>query len=257
MVEFLIQVVEVLVIFGVYYLILLFIKGTRAEQLTWGIAILVVAYFLAQQLHFDVLAYMLSSFFQVFIFAVIIIFHPELRQVLANLGKRKFLSRGEETSHMVGVVARAVENMGSKRIGALIAIERDISLGELVRSGVEIGAEATSELIVTVFTYGSPLHDGGIVIGGDRLRSAACIFPLSSRTLLDKSIGTRHRAAVGLSEETDALILVVSEETGHVSIAQNGVLERDVSRQRLIGALEEVYAAPKRAWRLDFWRSPG
>lgn len=257
MLEVLTQVVEILVIFGVYYLILLFIKGTRAEQLTWGIAILVVAYFAAQRLHFDVLAYMLSSFFQVFIIAVIIIFHPELRQVLANLGKRKFFSRGEEGSRMVGAVARAVENMGSKRIGALIAIERDISLGELVRSGVEIDAEATSELIVTVFTYGSPLHDGGIVISGDRLRSAACIFPLSSRTLLDKSIGTRHRAAVGLSEETDALILVVSEETGHLSIAQNGVLDRDVSRQRLIEALEEVYASPRRAWRLDFWRMPG
>ena len=257
MFEFLSQVIEILVIFGVYYLILLFIKGTRAEQLTWGIAILVVAYFAAQQLHFDVLAHMLSSFFQVFIIAVIIIFHPELRQVLANLGKRKFLSRGEEGSRMVGAVARAVENMASKRIGALIAIERAISLGELVRSGVEIDAEATSELIVTVFTYGSPLHDGGIVISGDRLRSAACIFPLSSRTLLDKSIGTRHRAAVGLSEETDALIIVVSEETGHLSIAQNGVLDRNVSQQRLIEALEEVYATQRRAWRLDFWRAPG
>ncbi len=257
MFELLIQVVEILVIFGVYYVILLFIKGTRAEQLTWGIAILVAAFFAARQLHFDVLAYMLSSFFQVFIIAAIIIFHPELRQVLANLGKRKFLSRGEEGSRMVGAVARAVENMGSKRIGALIAIERDISLGELVRSGVEIDAEATSELIVTVFTYGSPLHDGGIVISGDRLRSAACIFPLSSRTLLDKSIGTRHRAAVGLSEETDALILVVSEETGHLSIAQNGVLKRDVSPQELVAALEEVYATQRRAWRLDFWRMPG
>jgi diadenylate cyclase len=138
--------------------------------------------------------------------------------------------------------------MASKKIGALIAIERDISLGELIRSGVEIDAEATSELIVTVFTYGSPLHDGGIVISGERLRSAACIFPLSSRTLLDKSVGTRHRAALGLTEETDALVIVVSEETGRISIAENGKLQRHVSEQRLTQRLEEVYAPPRRAW---------
>jgi len=256
MLELLLAVIEILIIFAVYYLVLLFIKGTRAEQLIWGIAIIVIAYLLASKLRLDVLAYMLSSFFQVFIIAAIIIFHPELRQVLANLGKRKFLTRQDETHRMVPAIARAVTNMASKKVGALIAIERDISLGELIRSGVEIDAEATSELIVTVFTYGSPLHDGGIVISGDRLRSAACIFPLSSRTLLDKSIGTRHRAAVGLSEDTDALIIVVSEETGHLSIAQNGVLERDVSHQRLVEALGEVYAAPRRAWRLDFWRTP-
>lgn len=254
MLELLIQVVEILIIFAVYYLILLSIKGTRAEQLTWGIGFLVVGYFLAQRLHFDVLAFMLSSFFQVFIIAVIIIFHPELRQVLANLGKRKFLSRHDETHRMVPAIIRAVTNMASKKIGALIAIERDISLGELIRSGVEINAEATSELIVTVFTYGSPLHDGGIIISGDRLRSAACIFPLSSHALLDKSVGTRHRAAIGLTEETDALVIIVSEETGRISIAEKGVLQRHVSERRLSEALEQVYAPPKRGWSLGFWR---
>lgn len=247
-------VVEILIISAIYYLILLFIKGTRAEQLTWGIAILVVGSFLAQWLRFDVLAYMLSSFFQVFIIAVIIIFHPELRQVLANLGKRKFLSRHDETHRMVSVIHRAATNMASKRIGALIALEQAISLGELIRSGVEIDAEATSELIVTVFTQGSPLHDGGAVISGNRLRSAACILPLSSRTLLDKSLGTRHRAALGLAEETDALVIVVSEETGGISIAQGGTLQRNVGERRLTEALEQVYARPKRSWSLAFWR---
>lgn len=246
--------VEILIIFAIYYLALLFIKGTRAEQLIWGVAFLVLAYFLAQRLHFDVLAYMLSSFFQVFILAIIVIFHPELRQVLANIGKRKFFSPGGEMNRMVPAIARAVTNMASKKIGALIAVERDISLGELIRSGVEIDAEATSELIVTVFTYGSPLHDGGIIISGSMLRSAACIFPLSSRTLLDKSIGTRHRAALGLTEETDALVIVVSEETGRISIAEKGTLIRHVSEQRLTEALAEVYALPRRGFSLPFWR---
>ena len=254
MLELLMAVIEILIIFAVYYLVLLFIKGTRAEQLIWGIGILLVGFFFAQRLHFDVLAYMLSSFFQVFIIAAIIIFHPELRQVLARLGRRKFFSRTEETHRMVPAIHRAVTNMASKRIGALIAIEQDISLGELIRSGVEINAEATSELIVTVFTYGSPLHDGGIVISGNRLRSAACIFPLSSRTLLDKSIGTRHRAALGLAEDTDAFIIVVSEETGRISIGRNGALERNVSGRRLTAALEELYAPPKRGWFPAFWR---
>jgi diadenylate cyclase len=240
MLEFAQAVVEILIIFVIYYLALLFIKGTRAEQLIWGVAILVLAYFLAQRLHFDVLAYMLSSFFQVFILAIIIIFHPELRQVLANIGKRKFFSPGGEPNRMVPDIVRAVTNMASKKIGALIAIERDISLGELIRSGVEINAEATSELIVTVFTYGSPLHDGGIVISGS--------------TLLDKSIGTRHRAALGLTEETDALVIVVSEETGRISIAEKGRLQRQVGERRLTEALEEVYAPSKRGWTLAFWR---
>jgi len=252
--QYALPVVEILIIFGVYYLILLFIKGTRAEQLMWGVAILVIVYLGARWLHLDVLAYMLSSFFQVFIIAVIIIFHPELRQVLANIGKRKFFGRQDEAHRMVRVIERAVTNMASKKIGALIAVEQEISLGELIRSGVEINAEATSELIVTVFTYGSPLHDGGVVIGGDRLRSAACIFPLSSRTLLEKSLGTRHRAAIGLSEETDALIIVVSEETGGISIAQSGALRREVSARALTEALEQVYAPPKRGWPLAFWR---
>jgi diadenylate cyclase len=254
MLDYVLAVVEILVIFAIYYLILLFIKGTRAEQLIWGIAIIVVAYLAARKLRLDVLAYMLSSFFQVFIIAAIIIFHPELRQVLANLGKRKFLSRYDETHRMVPAITRAVTNMASKKIGALIAIERDISLGELIRSGVEIDAEATSELIVTVFTYGSPLHDGGVVISGDRLRSAACIFPLSSRTLLDKSVGTRHRAALGLTEETDALVIVVSEETGRISIAEQGELRRHVSERKLTEALEQVYAPLHIGWRFAFWR---
>lgn len=251
--EYLQAVIEILVIFAAYYLILLFIKGTRAEQLTWGIAILVGGYMVAREFHLDVLAYMLSAFFQVFIIAVIIIFHPELRQVLANLGKRKFLSRADETHRMVPVIARAVANMASKKIGALIAIEREISLGELIRSGVEINAEATSELIVTVFTYGSPLHDGGVVLSGNRLRSAACILPLSSRTLLDKSVGTRHRAALGLTEETDALVIVVSEETGRISIAEKGELRRHVSEQRLTEVLEQIYATPKRGFLPMVW----
>jgi diadenylate cyclase len=247
-------VIEILIIFAVYYLILLFIEGTRAEQLAWGVAFLVVGFALAKRLHFDVLAYMFSSFFQVFIIAVIIIFHPELRQVLANLGKRKFFGRHDETHRMVPVIERAVTNMASKKIGALIAVEQAISLGELIRSGVQVNAEATSELLVTIFTYGSPLHDGGVVISGTRLRSAACIFPLSSRTLLDKSLGTRHRAALGLSEETDALVIVVSEETGGISLAQAGRLQRHVSPSTLTEALGHVYAPPKRGWSLAFWR---
>ena len=261
MLEFLTQyalpVAEVLIIFAVYYLILLFIEGTRAEQLAWGMALLVAGFVVAKWLHFDVLAYMFSSFFQVFIIAVIIIFHPELRQVLTNLGKRKFFGRHNETHHMVRVIEHAVTNMASKKIGALIAIEQAISLGELIRSGVEVNAEATSELLVTIFTHGSPLHDGGVVISGTRVRSAACIFPLSSRTLLDMSLGMRHRAALGLSEETDALVIVVSEETGAISIAQSGRLQGHVSPSTLTEVLGRIYAPPRRGWSFAFWRRGG
>ena len=245
---------EILIIASLYYMILVFIKGTRAAQVVKGILVIVVLYFLAKFARLEVLQYILSNVFAVAVIAFIIIFHPELRQALANLGKRKLFIDTTPHQKIVRDLVQAVVNLAARKTGALIAIEQKIGLGDYIDSGTVIDSEPVPELIQTIFMPNTPLHDGGVIISRNLLRAAGCIFPLSNRPLNIKTLGTRHRAGIGLSEETDAFVIVVSEETGAISIARRGRLMHDISEARLTELLTEILVPVKKQRTLAFWR---
>ncbi len=248
-------VVEILIIASIYYTIFLFIRGTRAEQVVKGLLIFIIIYGLSRYFQLQTLQWILSNIFGVAVIAFIVIFHPELRQGLANLGKRKFFSSTSPQEKIVKDIVNAVISLSSKKIGALVAIEQKIGLGDYIETGVVLDAELAPEMIQTIFTPNTPLHDGGLVISRNVLRAAGCIFPLSNRPLKIKTLGTRHRAGIGLSEETDAFIIIVSEETGIISIAKRGRLIHDISESRLNDLLTETLVPEKKTQKWAFWKT--
>ncbi len=222
------DVVEILVVATVLYRIMLLFHGTRALQMLAGVVVLVFAYALAWTLKLNMITYILQVVFTYGAFAGLIVFQPELRAALAHLGQSRVTRffRRLEQSEVAEAIGDAVERLSRSSIGALIAVEREVPLGDYVQSGTEMQAKVSAELLQTIFTPYSPLHDGAVIIRGDTIIGAGCILPLSQAPVLDRSIGTRHRAALGLAEETDALVIVVSEETAQVSVAQHGLLTR-------------------------------
>jgi diadenylate cyclase len=223
------DVLEVAIVSVVAYRVLLLVHRTRAMQVLGGIIVLALAYGLASVLHLNMILYLLTLVFSYGAIALLVVFAPELRAGLAQIG-RSPMSR--LFSHMGGSeigdeVAEAIERLSRSGIGAIIAIERDVSLDPYVQSGSEMHAKVSADLLATIFTPYSPLHDGAVLIRGDTIIGAGCILPLSQASLADRSLGTRHRAALGLSEETDALVVVVSEETATITVAANGRLWRD------------------------------
>jgi len=225
------DIVEVLIVSFALYRVLLLIHRTRAMQVLVGLVVLAGAYGLAYLLHFGMIVYLLTLIFSYGAIALLVVFAPELRAALAQIGQSpmsRLLGRMHETE--VGdQVAEAVERLSRSGIGAIIAIEREVSLAEYVQSGSEMQAKVSADLLATIFTPYSPLHNGAVIVRGDTIVGAGCILPLSQTALIDRSLGTRHRAALGLSEETDALVVVVSEETAAMTVAVTGRLLRDVS----------------------------
>ena len=225
------DVIEVLVVAFVLYRVLLLIQGTRAVQMLIGIVVLVFVYVTAWVAKLTMITYLLGLVFTYGAFAALIVFQPELRAGLAHLGQSRvtrFFRRMEEVE--VGEeVAEAVERLGRSGIGAIIVLEREMALGDFVESGSEMQAKVSADLLTTIFTPYSPLHDGAVIIRGDTIIGAGCILPLSQAPLSDRSLGTRHRAAIGLSQETDAVVIVVSEETSTISIALAGRLTRNLT----------------------------
>jgi diadenylate cyclase len=214
------------------YRLLLLIHGTRAVQMLIGVMLLVFAYALAWVLKLTMITYLLNLVFTYGAFAALIVFQPELRAALARLGQSRMVTRffrRMEESEVAERIAEAVERLSRSGIGAIIAVEREIGLGDYVQSGTEMQAKVSADLLATIFTPYSPLHDGAVIIRGDTIIGAGCILPLSQAALSDRSLGTRHRAALGLSEETDALVVVVSEETSTISVALAGALIRNLS----------------------------
>lgn len=240
------DVVEVLLVAYLFYRILLLWTGTRALQILLGLVLLVGVYGLANYLDLGLLEYILSQLFTYGAFALIVVFQPELRNALARLGRSRvwqFFPRLEE-SEVAEEIAEAAERLSRAKIGALIAIEREVGLGEYVENnGTRISADVSAELITTIFTPYSPLHDGAVVVRGDQIVAAGCILPLTQFPVEDRSLGTRHRAALGLSEETDAYVVVVSEETAQISLALRGRLFRDLTPDELRGRLESGEAS--------------
>src|SRR3989338_4771074 len=221
---------EILILWYVVYVTLVFIKGTRAAQLLKGLIILVLIFLISQQFEFRVISWGLTRFFAISIIGLLIIFQPELRRALARLGQFGIF---QENIEILNEVAEAALLLSSRRTGALVAIERESSLKPYADASTPVDAAVTKELILSIFTPASPIHDGGIIIQSGRIAAAGCLFPLSEAGGLPHRSGTRHRAAVGLSEETDAVVVVVSEETGAISIAIGGNLTRDLDRDNL------------------------
>ena len=221
--------VEIVVVSYAIYRVLVLIHRTRAMQVLVGITVLAVAYGIAYVLQLGMIIYLLTLVFSYGAIALLVVFAPELRAALAQIGRspmsRFFGHMGE--SEIGDEVAEAVERLSRSGIGAIIAIEREVSLDEYIQSGSEMQAKVSADLLATIFTPYSPLHDGAVIIRGDIIVGAGCILPLSQAAMIDRSLGTRHRAALGLSEETDALVVVVSEETAMITVAANGRLWRD------------------------------
>ncbi len=231
---------------GIFYAFR-FVRGTRGAPVVTGFLVALLTLVLVSYLlKFKVLQYFLGGFSAFFVLAVTIIFQPELRRMLAELGNLPFLATAHEQRENIEVIIQTVERLADVRIGALIAVERSIQLQEAVESGILVDCEATPEILETIFFPNNAIHDGGVILKGDRIAFAACIFPLTQRQDLNPSLGTRHRAAIGLSEETDAVVVVVSEETGAVSYAFKGQLVRGVTIEELRAFLTSVLVTPAR-----------
>lgn len=225
-------IVEVLILWLVFYRIFLFLKGTKAVYLLRGIIMLVVSFLVFQIVDLPVLSLLSKYLFAIFLIFIAIIFQPELREGLIRLGKRHIFSiepEQEEIEKVIKEIVSAVSVMSKNRIGALIAIKREIGLKDFIESGVILNADITSELIQSIFFPASPLHDGGLIVDSTKIISAGCLFPLTDNPNLERALGMRHRAAVGLSETSDAVVVIVSEERGSVSLSINGQLTRNLS----------------------------
>src|SRR5215471_15370387 len=225
---------EILILTVGIYSVFRFVRGTRGAPVVTGFLLVLLALvFVSFLLKLDVLRYLLSAFSAFFVLAVLVIFQPELRRMLAELGNLPLFATAHEQRENIEVIIKTVERLADVKIGALIAVEQSIQLQEAVESGISVDCEATPEMLETIFFPNNAIHDGGVIIKGDRIAYAACIFPLTQRQDLNKSLGTRHRAAIGLSEETDAIVIAVSEETGMVSHVHKGQMVRGVTEEEL------------------------
>ena len=237
------DVVEILILAFIIYHVMIWIKSTRAWSLMKGSAVLFALLILAYVFHMNTILWIAKNFFSLGIMAVIVVFQPELRRALEKLGEKQFLSSivpfetNKESSRFsedtMDSIIDAAYNMGRVKTGALIVVEQAIHLTEYESTGIKMDCLVSMQVLMNIFEHNTPLHDGAIIIRGDRIVSATCYLPLSDNMGLSKELGTRHRAAVGMSEVSDALIIVVSEENGKVSVAQGGVLDRAVTREEL------------------------
>lgn len=241
---------EIALIGLIIYFVYRSLRGTRGARVVRGFIFLLVTSFillrlLSDYLHLERLNYLYERLVPVMLVMAIIVFQPELRRSLMRLGEnpmfRLFLKGG--ASAFVDRIVRSVATLSRNKVGAIIAVEREARLGALIETGIPLDAELTSDLLTTIFWPGSPLHDMGVVISGGRIAAAGCEFPLSRQAILDPHLGTRHRAAVGLSEETDAVVIVVSEETGAISLAESGQLETPLTPDQLRDRLTALLRA--------------
>ena len=243
-----IDIIEMVIIAVLFYYMVIWLKRTSAWTLTKGIIVILVIMLFAYIFNFSTIVWILSKTIGVGVIAILIIFQPELRRALEQLGGRILFKKlstinvtGERFSdRTLDELTRAVAEMSQQKTGALISIEQSVSLGEYIRTGIELNANISSQLLTNIFIDKSPLHDGAVVIRNEKIVAATCYFPLSSSRILNKKYGTRHRAALGVSEATDAFTVVVSEETGHISLAVQGVLIENVSLAELRNRLMSV-----------------
>ena len=237
------DIVDIAIVAFIVYQAFRLVRETRAEQLIKGILILIIMLQLSSWLGFNTMQYILENTMQLGFFALLIIFQPELRRGLERMGRGtagrllSFNNREEVVESTVEEVARAVDNLAKNKVGALICMERLTKLGDIIKTGTELNSKISAELLINIFVPNTPLHDGAVVIGSNKILAAACFLPLTHNNDLSKELGTRHRAAIGLSENSDAVVIVVSEETGKISIALDGGLTRNLTVESLKKAL--------------------
>ena len=234
------DLVEIVIVFLLVYRILLLIRQTRAMQMLLGVLLLAGLYLLAVILDFSLIRRILEALLQYGAIAALVVFQPEMRAALARLGQSRLVTLigSNRQERIVDRLVAGAEQLARAGVGAILAVQRETGLREYARTGKSINAVLSPELLGTIFAQNSPLHDGAVVIVGDTIQAAGAILPLTQHPVSDRSLGTRHRAAIGLSEETDAIVVVVSEETSRISVAYRGTLEIGVSSDRLRERLE-------------------
>jgi diadenylate cyclase len=233
--------VEILILAALAYHGYIFFRATRGARILTGLLVLLLSLFLISQLlELNQISWLLSRFSVFLVVGVVVIFQPELRRMLAELGSSRLFSFNRPDDESLDVLMEAMQQLSARRFGALIALKRGIDMQSFAESGVELDAKITVELLTTVFHPKTSLHDGGIIIDQGRILAAGCVFPVSQREVRDRAIGLRHRAGMGITEETDALALVVSEESGALSICYNGRIEHDLKPQTLRDRLNHL-----------------
>lgn len=241
------DILDILIVAYIFYKVLGFIRDSRAEQLLKGVLVLLAVAFLSDILQLHVLNFIMRGTLAVGVLALIILFQPELRRALERMGRGSlFRIKGdpldkEKAKDVVAEFVEAAEDMAAERTGALIVFERDTSLTDIIETGTVINAEVSAQMVENIFYKGSPLHDGAMVVRGTKLHAAGCVLPLTDNMEIPKSLGTRHRAGIGISEKSDALVLIVSEETGIITLVEDGVLERYLDGKTLEKRLLALY----------------
>jgi len=240
------DIVDVLLVSFIIYRTILLIRGTRAVQMLIGIAVLIVIYFGARELELLTLYWLLRTLLSSIFLIIIIVFQGDIRRALTQVGKTPFYKTYDDAlQNTIQVVVASARYLSRRRIGGLIVIERETGLRDYIESGHKVDAKLTTELLVSLFLPSSPLHDGGVIIHNNRIQTAGCLLPLTKNPYINKRYGTRHRAAIGLSEETDAVIVVISEETQEISLIQHGSITTISDETVLLNKLEEIFIPPE------------
>lgn len=249
------DLIDMAIVAFVFYKLYMLIRETRAEQLIKGILVLLISTLMSEWLQLHVINWILRSTMTVGVIAILIVFQPELRRALEYIGRTKFLTKSivdieeEEIQNAVEELVEAVGSLSRQKIGALIVIERETGLSEVVETGTKIGGNISSGLLINIFIPNTPLHDGAVVIRKNQILAAGCLLPLSDNSNISKALGTRHRAGIGITERSDAMAIIVSEETGAISIAENGKLKRFLETKKLSEILLNSYKAEEnRKW---------
>ncbi|GFN33191.1 diadenylate cyclase CdaA [Paenibacillus xylaniclasticus] len=259
------DVIDIVIVSYIIYKLILLVRGTRAVQLLKGIFVLVATWALSTWLDLGTLKWLMNQMFTFGVVSVLIIFQPELRRALEQLGRGKLFARSnglerDQINERITAIIKAVNFMAKRKIGALIVFERSTGVNEFIESGIAMESRISSELLVNIFTPNTPLHDGAVIIRGNQIMAAACYLPLSENPFISKELGTRHRAAIGVGEVCDAVSVVVSEETGQVSLCMNGLIVRDIKEESLISKLfEELLPSNAQSEKVktSFWRRKG
>ena len=236
-----VQVLDILIVALIIYQLLQFIRGTHAVQIAVGTVLLVIFYWISQLLNLETVSWLLRTFLPYVVFGLIVIFQAEIRKGLAHLGKTPLLGafskeRPEET---VDEIVLAATTLASQRIGAIVVMEREMGLRSYIETGIGLDALLTYDLLISIFNPKTPLHDGAVIVQGNRIAAAACFLPLTVNPALSRTLGSRHRAAIGITEDTDAVVVVVSEETGTISLVTGGRIRREYDGPALKAALLE------------------
>jgi len=248
---------DILIVAFVVYQLISIIRGTRSVQMLLGIIVLTAVYFMASILDLATLMWLLRTFLSSLFLIIIIVFQQDIRRALTQVGKSPFQKTADSMERDLEEINKAVFYLAKRRIGALIILERDTGLGDYVELGFDLDAKLSKELLISIFMPVSPLHDGGVIVSKGRIQTAGSILPLSQNPYISKRFGTRHRAAIGLSEETDAVILVVSEETQNVSLVQHGALTAVNDEIALRTSLRAIFVSKEQShnWKSAFFKS--